>query len=160
MNNEKTSNKDKRQVEVPNRDPIFVSEEFTYNNALALPVELKTYLTAKNLDWRFLNAQEFRKAGSYHKSHWKPLTVTAEMSSLISATTAEGLIQRGDLILGVRPKAISSKHREFLAERNRRYSTFAKDEAEKLREDVRRKGLSGIKVEEGYGKEDKDDSGD
>lgn len=149
--------KDKRQVDVLKRDPAFVSEEFTYHNALAIPAELKAHLTGKGLDWRFLNANEFRKAGNYHRSHWKPFTVTPDMASMISTTTSEGLIQRGDLILGVRPKAISAKHREFLAERNRRYNNFAKDEAQKLREDIRRKGLSGVKVEEGYGKEDQED---
>ncbi len=152
-----TISKDKRQVDAPKRDPSFVSEEFTYHNALAIPTELKAHLSAKGLDWRFLNANQFRSAGNYHRSHWKPLTVTPDMAGLISTTTAEGLIQRGDLILGVRPKAISAKHREFLAERNRRYNNFAKDEAQKMREDIRRKGLSGVKVEEGYGKEDPED---
>ncbi len=153
MNN----SKDKRQVETPKRDPAFISEEFTYHNALALPMELKQHLTEKGLDWRFLNANEFRKSGNYHRSHWKPFAVTPDTAELISTSTAEGLIQRGDLILGVRPKAISAKHREFLAERNRKYGNFAQDEAQKLRDDIRRKGLSGVRVEEGYGKEDKED---
>ncbi len=152
--------KEKRVAEVPKHDPSFVSEEFTYHNALALPVDLKAHLTAKGLDWRFLNANQFRSAGNYHRSHWKPLQVTPDMVGLISTTTAEGLIQRGDLILGVRPKGISAKHRDFLAERNRRYNNFAKDEAQKMREDIRRKGLAGVKVEEGYGKEDPADNED
>ncbi len=155
-----TLNKDKRQTETPKRDPSFVSEEFTYHNALAIPGELKTHLNNKGLDWRFLNANEFRKAGNYHRSHWKPFVVTPDISGLVSTMTADGLIQRGDLILGVRPKAITAKHREFLAERNRRYNNFAKDEAQKMREDIRRKGLSGVKVEEGYGKEDAEDRED
>lgn len=150
-------NKDKKITEVPSRDPVFTDEAFTYNNMLALPDNLKSYLTEKGLDWRFLNAREYRGAGNYHRSHWQPLKVTEEMGKLgLMSTTAEGLIQRGDLILGVRTKAVTAKHKEFLRERNRRYSNFAQTEARKLREDVARKGMSEhVKVSEGYDDDEK-----
>ncbi len=147
--------KDKRMTETPNRDPQFMSEEFAYNNVLALPQEIKTYLAGKDLDWRFLNATQFRDAGNYHRSHWKPLNIKEHpgVGSISSAASAEGLIQRGDLILGVRPKALSAKHREFLNERNRRYGNFAKDEAKKLRDHARASGLD-VKIHEGYEEDD------
>lgn len=147
--------KDKRQTESSDRDPQFLDAEFAYNNMLALPQELKTYLTEKGLDWRFLNATQFRSAGNYHRSNWKALNIREHMTAtgMVSGVTAEGLIQRGDLVLGVRPKAISAKHREFLAEKNRRYSNFNKEKAKELRDDVRRKGISGVSVEEGYGED-------
>ncbi len=149
--------KEKRMTETVSRDSSFQDDsEFTYGNVLALPKELKTYLNEKGLDWRFLNATQFRAGGNYHRSNWKPLNVKDHQGSLdsIVGTTVEGLIQRGDLILGVRSKAITAKHREFLAERNRRYNNFNKDEAAKLRADARRSGLD-VKVHEGYDDEEK-----
>lgn len=147
--------KDKRQIEEPNCDTQFLDPEFAYNNMLALPQGLKTYLTDKGLDWRFLNATQFRAGGNYHRSNWKALNVREHESAteLVSGITAEGLIQRGDLILGVRTKAISAKHREFLAEKNRRYNNFNKEKAKEMRDDVRRKGISGVSIEEGYGED-------
>lgn len=149
--------KDKRTTETVKKDPVLNDEMFSYGNTLALPDSLKKYLTEKGLDWRFLNAREYRNAGNFHRSHWQPLKITAEMADLgFASTTAEGLIQRGDLILGTRPKTLSAKHKEFLVEKNRRYSNFAKDEAKKMREDIRRKGLSDhVKVEEGYDEDEK-----
>lgn len=148
-------NKEKRPTDVPNRDPEFDSAEFTYNDTLKLPSSLKTFLTSKGLDWRFLNATQFRAAGNYHRSHWKPFIIKdyPELVGTLS-TSIEGMIQRGDLILGIRTKAISAKHREFLAERNRRYNNFAKDEAKKLRDDARKKGLD-VKIHEGYDEDEK-----
>ncbi len=141
--------KEKRSTEVKGKDPVFTDDTFMYNNMLALPDTLKTYLTAQGLDWRFLNAKEFRGAGGYHRSHWQPLKITTEMGDLgLSAVTAEGLIQRGDLILGVRTKAVTAKHKEFLAEKNRRYSQFNKNAADEMRSTIRSKGLSGVKVDE------------
>lgn len=150
--------KDIKTKETPNQDPQFTDEAFAYNNMLALPDNLKSYLTGKGYDWRFLNAKEYRGAGGYHRSHWQPLKVTAEMGSLgLAAVTAEGHIQRGDLILGIRPKTISAKHREMLKEKNKMYSNFGKNEARKMRDDIARKGLeSTVKVEEGY---DEDEGG-
>lgn len=149
--------KDKKMTETPSRDPVFTDEAFTYNNMLALPDSLKTYLTEKNLDWRFLNAREYRNAGNYHRSHWQPFKVTPDMSDLgITAVTAEGLIQRGDLILGVRTKAISARHKEFLTEKNRRLSGFNKTKAKELQEDIRRKGLNdSVKVDDSFDDDEK-----
>lgn len=147
--------KDKRQTDSPSHDSQFLDPEFAYNNMLALPQELKTYLNDKGLDWRFLNATQFRAGGNYHRSNWKALNLREHSTAvdMVSGVTAEGLVQRGDLILGIRPKGISAKHREFLAEKNRRYNNFNKEKAKEMRDDVRRKGISGITVEEGYGED-------
>lgn len=150
-------NKEKKPIDTPVKDPVFTDESFTYNNTLALPDNIKNYLTDKGLDWRFLNAKEYRGAGNHHRSHWQPLKITEEMGKLgMSATNAEGLIQRGDLILGVRAKAVTAKHKEYLKEKNRRYSNFGKTAAREMREEVARKGLSGaVKVDEGYDEDEK-----
>lgn len=150
--------KDKKINEVSNKDPIFTDEAFSYSNILALPEVLKSFLTEKGLDWRFLNAKEYRGAGNFHRSHWQPLKITSEECSRlgISGITAEGHVQRGDLILGIRTKAITAKHKEFLKEKNRRYSQFSKNEATRMREDIARKGLSStVKVQEGYDDDEK-----
>ncbi len=151
--------KDINKTETRNPDPEFVAEEFAYNNMLALPVDLKRYLTDKNMDWRFLNANQFRQAGNYHRSHWKPFNAGPEVVGMINGITAEGLVKRGDLILGVRPKYISVKHRESLKQRADAMSGMPKLAAQQLRQTIREKGLGEhVSVKEGYGKDD--DSGD
>lgn len=148
--------KESKPKEQRNIEPKFGEEEFTYGNMLALPPEIKTYLIDQSLDWRFLNASQFRAAGNYHRSHWKPLNVKEHPPiASMAGSSAEGLIQRGDLILGVRTKALTAKHKEFLNEKNRRYGNFAKDEAKKMRDEVRRKGLEGVTVKEGYDEDEK-----
>lgn len=150
--------KEKKPIETPNHDPVFSDAAFTHNNLLTLPDVLKKHLTDKGLDWRFLNAREFRAAGGYHKSHWKPFVADDEIRGKlgIGALSAEGHLQRGDLILGIRTKALTAKHKEYLTEKNRRYSNFAKTEANKMREEIRRRGLGdSVQVEEGYDEDEK-----
>lgn len=147
--------KETRVKETPNFDPDISGFEF--NDRLALPKELKEKLKEKGLDFRFINAQEFRRSGHYHRSHWRPLSVSTDLG-LPSAfgANAQGEIQRGDLILGVRPKAVTAKHRAFLEERRRRYSNFNKSEAEQLRKYAKQAGLGDqVGISEGYEENDK-----
>lgn len=153
--------KEKKIKEKANRDPIWDGAAAAdVTNRLTLPQELKTYLADQGMDFRFLNAAAFRQAGNYHHSDWRPFDVRqAKSLSAATGATAEGLIQRGDLILGIRPKTISAKHRETLNRRNKAYSqaNVAKSQAKQFREAIRDQGLSEhASVDEGY---DEDDGG-
>ncbi len=150
------TSKDRKYKETPNRDPGIKEGAFEYGNKLSLPEELKASLTKQALDWRFLNASQFRESGNYHRSNWIPYKVLAGEAATYGATP-EGTIVRGDLILGVRAKSMTAKHKEFLKERNQRYAQFNKTEAQKLRQAARDSGLGGhVKVVEGYDGDDED----
>lgn len=141
--------KEKRSTERPNHDPN-TKGNFEYGNRLVLPEALKASLNEKGLDFRFLNASEFRASGNYHRSQWVPYKFDDADEAAKYGATAEGVIARGDLVLGVRPKAITAKHREFLRERNRKYSQFNKTEAQKMRQHIKDSGLGGhVRVVEG-----------
>lgn len=142
--------KDVKKSEVGSKDPEiqgFNYDEF-FNNRLSLPKSLKDELTSKGLDWRFINATQFRSKGNMHQSHWVPYKPEA---TGIVGTNAEGLIQRGDLILAVREKAVSKAHKEFLTKRNKLQSSANKEHARELRKMVQEAGAAGqAKVFEGY----------
>jgi hypothetical protein len=135
--------KETRQREAANRDPQttgFSYDEF-FNNRLALTNEIKTHLTEKGLDWRFINAAQFRNEGNVHRSHWKPYKF--EGVDFGGILNAEGYIARGDLILAVRQKQVSQAHRKFLNQRNNIQKGFNKAEAKKFRQNLRDNGLEG-----------------
>lgn len=149
--------KEKRVTETPSHDSSFGSVDFSFGTSiLALPDALKNYLTKLDMDWRFLNAQEFRNRGNVHRGHWQPFKAPKEASAEgMYGCNAEGLVQRGDLILGVRPKAITAKHKEHLADLRRPYSNFNKTEAQKMRRIAQESGLGNdVKVDEGYGNDE------
>lgn len=147
--------KEKRPIDSRLYDPGLADENFVQGNLLTIPVPLKTFLTEQGMDWRFLNAKEYRANGSIHNSQWQPLKVPADLDLGLTAVTAERHLQRGDLILGIRPKTISAKHKEALRKKNELYSNFGKNEAKRLKEYVKSRGMS-VKISEGY---DEDEGG-
>lgn len=144
--------KEKKTKEKPNRDPSVLRldpNEF-FNNTLSLPQSLKEYLKGEELDWRFLNAGEFRSRSNSHRSNWRVFVVPDSMRTELGAT-AEGTIQRGDVILGVREKQVSAVHRKIIADRTRRQSGANKQSANELRNMAKQAGVSGqTKIHEGY----------
>lgn len=139
--------KEIRSKEIPNRDPDvaqFSYDEF-FNNKLSLPQNVKDHLGEKGLDWRFINAGQFRSSGNTHRSHWKPHI----FDQVEFGQSAEGHITRGDLILATRPKAVSAGHRKFLKERNNRLNAFNRTKAQELKASMAEAGVKG-KVTEGY----------
>lgn len=127
----------------------FSYDEF-FNNRLSLNEEQKAYLKGQGVDWRFINAANFSANGNVHRSHWKPLTLTGEAAIKFGAN-AGGQVQRGDLILAVRPKEVSAKHREFLDRRNAIQKGSIKQAAKQLKQSARDYGVGDqTKVYEGY----------
>jgi hypothetical protein len=150
-----SKNKETKTKEQANRDPEitgFHYDEF-FNNRLALTEDIKSYLNENNLDWRFINAAQFRSEGNVHRSHWKPFKF--DNVSFGSVLNAEGYIMRGDLILATRPKGVTQAHRKFLKQRNNVQKGFNKAEAQKFRQSFREQGMeSQARVIEGYEDED------
>lgn len=148
--------KETKSKEVVSRDPEitgFSYDEF-FNNRLSLPDSIKEKLKAEGLDWRFINAAQFRQDGGIHKSHWRPYKASGEIATT-QGVNAEGFIQRGDLLLAVREKKISKMHRSFLDQRNQRLKGINKQQADEFRQRIREEGRSGqVKVVEGYGSDE------
>ncbi len=134
------NSKEKKPVEKPNRDSKY-DLEYNPQDRLTLPKELRDYFTAQSLDFRFLNSSEFRASGNYHRSQWQPFNAKDAGGLVMQGLTGEGLIQRGDLILGVRAKALTAKYRELNKEKIRRQSNFNKSEAKRMRDHIKERGL-------------------
>lgn len=142
--------KETKVKETKKRDPIF--EKFNasewQDNRLALPQSLKEYLKEQGLDWKFINAREFRDRGNNHQGYWVPYPVPAELQV---HTTPERMILRGDLVLAVRPKAATKKYRDRLDARNRANANFNKEKAKELKQMAREAHVGDqVQVHEGY----------
>lgn len=142
--------KDTKQNEKQEYDVNVDFGQGFFQDRMTLPASIKAYLKEKDLDFRFLNSREFRMKGNIHRSHWQPFKVPAELQGQ-TAVNAEGVIARGDLILGVRPKYITQKHREHLAEKNARLAGYTKQKAKELRADAKK---AGVGFTEGYDDEE------
>jgi len=147
--------KEKRPIETKGADPQ-LNGYFNPNDRLSLSKELKDWFKAQGMDFRFLNAPEFRRDGGYHPTQWLPFDAREAVTKGLDpkftvGMNAEGQIQRGDLILGYRPKALTAQYNQMVKQRNERYSKFNKTEAQKLREHARSVGLGeAVTIHEGY----------
>lgn len=145
-----------KPVERKSADTVLSSDDWDYSvnerNMLSLPTELKQELMSQDLDWRFISALQFREKGNIHHNQWRPYNVTEKKPyARMQGVTAEGVLQRGDLILAVRPKKLSSMYKAKLAEKNRAYSGYNKAKADELRDLARESGIDkATKIHEGY----------
>lgn len=121
-------------------------------NQLSLSNTLKREISDQGLDWRFINAAEYRKKGNRHRSHWKPYNVkNRSVIDNFAGVDPEGIITRGDLILAVRPKVLTEKSRTNLQERNRIQAGYAKQQARELKQMAKDQGMGNeVKIFEGY----------
>lgn len=120
------------------------------SNQLAIPDALVKELKAQGLAHRFVNATTFRDEYSVHRSGWKPYNVKSRTTiSKLTGMDPEGIIRRGDLVLAVRPLAVSQQHRKVLDQRNNRLKNFNKEAAQSMRSDAARAGVD-MKIIEGY----------
>lgn len=146
------SNKEKKPTSTPSRDPEikFDYAEF-YQNTLSLPQAFKDKLKEEGLDYRFLNRADFVKNGNTHRSHWKAYVLKDRSETSVIGVTPDGHVQRGDLILGVRAKNISSAHKNYLKQRSDQYKGHNKAKAEELRRLAKDNGLGAdTTIHEGY----------
>lgn len=121
-----------------------------YSNTLVVAKALQDELRGKNLEWKYINANQFRANQGHHKAHWKPYNYkSGSPVTEIQGVDVEGFIRRGDLILGVRPVELGNKHRAHLKAKNDLLDNITKSQADQLKESAKERGVN-IKVEEGY----------
>jgi hypothetical protein len=145
--------KEKKQTTKPSRDPQVsrFSRANNFNNRLVIPQPLMDKLTKDDLDWRFINANQFRMNGNSHNFEWTPYKPENPAELGVMGVNAEGLIQRGDLLLAVRPKSTTREHRQFLKEQRDIYKGYNRQKAKEMRDLFREHGVSeDASVHEGY----------
>lgn len=129
-------------------------DEF-FANKLQISADLEAELKSKNLAWRFINYNEYRKNNG-HRSHWVPYKTTSTSSpEAILGVEADGYIKRGDCILAARPMETHMKHKEFLKKRTDLQSNYQKQKAQELRKDAQEAGIKSTIIE-GYEDGDSD----
>lgn len=128
-------------------------------NQLAIDDELKAELKGKNLEYRFIDANEAYANGGYHKRGWSVYKRDTPPTGTISfkfGNDPEGIVRRGTMILAVKRAEDAQRHRDYLAylADNASIKKKQKADAELLRKHARDNQVD-MNVEEGYGEEDK-----
>lgn len=116
---------------------------------LDLDPELEKEIEEQGFAWRWINLQQYRSQGNFHKNRWTPYKRKDVKSDDFMPTTNEGFIIRGDCILAVRPIAIAIAHKKAIQAKNDRYKQYNKQQADDLRRTAKESGVK-AKIHEGY----------
>ena len=129
-----TKSKSKKPKQGPTFDDVDV-----FGNAFKLPEKFKENLKEAGFDCRFVNAKKLEQENGYHHRGWKPFRTkdfTEEvyqplgLGQGVYGENPEGVVQRGDAILAVRPLEMTEKHRARIKERGKRHKNIL-DKAER-----------------------------
>jgi hypothetical protein len=142
--------KEQRSKQQKNSDPSIEGLSFDqfFNNALTIPSALKDVIKNEGKDFRFINSTQFAISGNMHKTYWTPYQVPEQFRQLADVN---GVIRRGDLVLAVRDKNVTSQYRKLVNQRNAANKGVNKMHAKELRAMARDAGVEGgVKISEGY----------
>lgn len=142
------NNRETKPVKQVKQDPDPMDFDFTeaFKNRLRVPKAVKDEIEARGHVMRWINVNEYRKAGGYHQSGWVPYKPSVQPGAdELGGRDAEGLLRRGDVILATRSKEMNEAHKKFKAERNLRKKAYDKQAAATLRA-----SLPGARISEGY----------
>lgn len=94
-----------------------ISHEEVFGNNREIPPDVKKELDSKGLEGRWLSAKMVYENNGYHKSGWQ--VYRREKSDILDGAfkafgDPDGLVRRGDTILGVKTKEMAEKHRSYL----------------------------------------------
>lgn len=132
--------------------PISLSDIF--GNPLEVSQSIADTLKAKGLTWRWVDYRKLVDNGGHHERGWAPIKAKecGMTETSVFGGDADGYVRRGTLVLAVRPKAMSDKHRAYLRQEADRYSKVQARHASELRQHAKDAGI-GMTVSEGYGEE-------
>lgn len=103
-------------------------------NLLVISEELKQEIKDQGLEFRFINASQFREKGNSHHNQWRPYNVKSKAPlELMKGITPEGVLLRGDLVLAVRPKRLGDEYRRRLDDKRQVYKGFNRAKADEMR---------------------------
>lgn len=123
-----------------------------FGNPLGIPADIKAELDSKGLTGRWLNAIELGKFQGYHKRGWKVYKRTSAPSDIMSfkiGNDPDGVVRRGDCILGVKTSDEIALHRKHLQQKAQHGYSVNADKANELRSALGNAGIK-AKIHEGY----------
>jgi hypothetical protein len=143
----------KRPLSTKNRPSASTLDDI-FGSPLGLDPGIVKAIEAKGLSYRFVSVPALQKMGGYHNRGWRPLLMkelggeygTLNQNSLQFGGDPDGYLRRGDLVLAVRPKDMTDKHRAFLRQEALLRSNSVRDkaQAEELRNMAKRAGLDTV----------------
>lgn len=129
-----------------------ITADEIYGNPLKIPDDLRKELDDQNLSAKWINAQVVYSHGGYHPKGWTPYkrkNVTQSMTEFGLGKDPEGVIRRGDLILGVKTKDMAAKEKQYLRQKADRAMGVNKAKADELRRFAQDAKID-VTVHEGY----------
>jgi hypothetical protein len=132
----------------------FLLSDDDLGNMLAIPPDIKEELAAKGLVGRWLNGAELAKNQGYHRRGWQ--VYKRDKSHAIMdfklGSDPEGLVRRGDCILGVKAKDAVTKQQAFLRQASLRKSATEASAKAELQRSFKAAGIK-TSVVSGYDEE-------
>ena len=137
--------------------PAFVAKTGNIfgNNRLDVPQCYIDEAAKKNLEIRWLSSKDLRENHGAHKNHYAAYKFESNPSDGIMSderfaygNDPEGIVRRGDLVLGARPIEIGDQHRAHLAEKRQMYNRFSETNSKNFADFVKETGRGAMKVED------------
>lgn len=126
---------------------------------LDLPPGLKNQLENLGFSCRFINAKQLSDAGGYHRNGWKPFRRkdfqengkdVVQLDASIWGNSPDGVVQRKEMILAIRPVEMTEAHRRHIqAKTDRLAGNATKQAAESLKRTAKENRVD-VQVHEGY----------
>ena len=94
-----------------------ISSTEVFGTNFDIPEDVKKELESQGLEGRWLSAKRVYENNGYHKSGWQ--VYRRDPSAILDGAfkafgDPDGLVRRGDTILGVKTKEMAEKHRSYL----------------------------------------------
>lgn len=135
-----------------------LAKEAGFSNRLDISDDLKNELAKMGLVPRWMNAKKLYENQGYHEKGWVPYKSTVhgaiDLPQFKLGNDPDGVIRRGDCILGVKPMDKVAAHRAYLRQKAQRQSLYNKQQAAALRKQASSQNID-MTIHEGY--EDNDD---
>ena len=133
--------------------PSRPSSPDSFGNLLAIPAEIQAELDAQGLVGHWLNSKTLYANQGYHPRGWQ--VYRRKASDTIASTfkfgnDPDGIVRRGDCILGFKTKENHREHKDYLESRAQRSTQTNAEKAQEMRALLRQSGIKGSKVLEGY----------
>jgi hypothetical protein len=133
-------------------------EDAGFGTALTIPPDIQAELDAQGLTGRWLNAKKLHENQGYHPKGWKVYHHKSKGTASDTISTSskygndpDGIIRRGDCILGVKSKDALAYHKKFLEDKaNHYHRNVNSQKAQEMRSHLGRAGFKNAQVLEGY----------
>jgi hypothetical protein len=128
----------------PMQSKIITSDEAFGGSSFEIPEHIKADMKEKGLTPRWLSATEVYKNQGYHKKGWKiyyDKNALQIPEAFKFGTDPDGVVRRGDCILGYKDKDASAKHSAFLRQQAGETKDLRNQQANELRQMAESMGI-------------------